>query len=148
MMGRIAYDRSRWFPRLDISRDDGSPYLVRWHLLLTPFGRVYLHRFLAPDAQCPHDHPWPFVSLVLWGGYWEERYGAGQPAPDGRRLAWRGRLSVAFRRAEDTHRVARLHPTRPTWTLVVTGRRRRRWGFWTAAGWIHYRLFDDRTACE
>ena len=146
-----ANARSRWPARHDITRDDGSPYLVRWRLLSTPFGRVYLHRFLAPDAQCPHDHPWPFLSLILWGGYWEQRFGrdaAGRPRLDDPSSAWRGLFSLACRRAEDVHRIARLHPTRPTWTLVVTARRQRRWGFWTSVGWTHYRLFDDREVCE
>ena len=125
---------------------DGSPYLVRWQLLSTPLGRVYLHRFLAPDAQCPHDHPWPFVSLVLWGGYWEQSFGRGRPGTG--TLTWRGTLSIARRHADDVHRIARLHPARPTWTLVITGRRQRRWGYWGAAGWTHHNLFDDREVCE
>ena len=33
-------------------------------LALTPWGRVYLHRFHAPDPTCLHDHRWRFWSLV------------------------------------------------------------------------------------
>lgn len=55
------------------SRGDAhSPYLVRWKLLETKLGAVYLHRFLRSDADDHHDHPWPFVSVILWRGYVEE----------------------------------------------------------------------------
>lgn len=38
--------------------------------------------------------------------------------------------------AEDLHR---LETSRPLWTIVLTGPKRRRWGFQTAAGWRYWR---------
>jgi hypothetical protein len=35
---------------------------------------VYLHKFYRGDTDRHlHDHPWPFKSLMLAGGYWEHR---------------------------------------------------------------------------
>lgn len=55
------------------SRGDGqSPYLIRWTLLSCKLGAIYLHKFLRSDSDEHHDHPWAFVSLILWRGYLEE----------------------------------------------------------------------------
>ncbi len=106
-----------------ITRADGRVYLRRWRLWRGRFFSVYLHRFMASDqAECAHDHPWPFVSLVLSGGYVEEVW------PDGGSAAAehvrRGLLSLASRDALHCHRVVACRPGR-TWTLVLTGPRRR-----------------------
>lgn len=111
----------------------GRLYLTRWTVPL-PFGRaVYVHRFHESDVPVFHDHPWRFVSVVLWGGYREHRPG----------VSWkrRGFGSVAFRRAEDLHFVTLFGKT--AWTLVLRGRKRREWGFMTEGGWKHWRSYLD-----
>ncbi|MGV0595662.1 hypothetical protein [Mycolicibacterium porcinum] len=120
----------------------GGPYLRRWYLIpRNPFINVYLHHFLSSDDdRALHDHPWWFVSLILRGGYIE----IGESA-DGKMTAlcrtavtdirspfWR--RCIAFRPATHRHRVV-LATTQqrddvPCWTLIVTGRRSRTWGFW------------------
>ena len=76
-----------------ITRADGREYLRRWRLWRGRFFSVCLHRFMAPDqSECAHDHPWPFVSLVLWGGYVEEvwpgrRFHSGGARPAGAPVA-------------------------------------------------------------
>lgn len=82
-------------------------------------GCVYLHRFVANDAEKMHDHPWPYISVVLTGGYWEH-------TPSGRQ--WRGPGSIAVRRPRSAHYI-RIHH-RPCWTLVIRGPRMRSWGFY------------------
>ena len=98
----------RLFRRRRILGLNDQSYLDRWPLALTPWGRVYLHRFHAPDPACLHDHPWRFWSLVLWGGYWETTKTG---------TTYRGIGSLAYRPATWTHRVARLHPRRTTWDV-------------------------------
>lgn len=105
-------------------RVGAEPYLVRWRLVQTPWFAVYLHHILrSDDDRALHDHPWAFLSLILWGGYFEF-------TPAGCR--WRGAGSLVFHKAEDLHR---LELDRPAWTLVFCGRRRREWGFRFADGW-------------
>ena len=136
----------RWafFSRFDI-RDGqtGELYLRRWRIVQTPWFAIYLHKIATPDKDRDlHDHPWPFLSLVLRGGYDELlRTRAYWPhTPPTQRGVRRGWLSIAFRRATDAHRIVSLHRT-PTWTLVLTGRRRRSWGFYTERGFIDWREY-------
>ncbi|HXI82093.1 MAG TPA: hypothetical protein VNM34_14900 [Verrucomicrobiae bacterium] len=123
------------FSREDIpdSLHPERTYLTRWRLLQTPWFGVYLHAIREPDRdRHMHDHPWSFVSVVLRGGYLEER-------PDGR-TGRRRAGSVCLRRAEDLHRVALL-ARRPTWTLVLAGWRRRSWGFDVDGLWVGHREY-------
>ena len=120
-----------------------EPYLIRYFIrgqsasgatgekrgpTSTPMGdksAIYLHHILRSDEdRALHDHPFPFVSLILWSGYTEvthsgeRRYGVG---------------SILRRHAEFSHR---LVLDRPAWTLVFRGARVRVWGFHTPAGWM------------
>lgn len=152
----------RWLAKL-LRRDPhqvighpDDPYLLRWYLIpRNPWINVYVHKFLRPDDDTPHDHPWWFVSLMLWGQYIEETADGRtiRSAPEPWRWFWGDRPLVS-RPATWIHRVdlvKRLEwvgdgpePTKPSqprirywrnghipcWTLIVTGRRSRTWGFW------------------
>jgi hypothetical protein len=55
------------------SRGDGeSAYLTRLTVIETRLGAIYLHKFHRSDDVDQHDHPWGFVSVILWRGYFEE----------------------------------------------------------------------------
>lgn len=122
--------------RHEIGRKGLSEYLTRWVLLGRRFGKdgqgkLFLHCFHRGDAEpyC-HDHPWPFWSLILWGGYWEH-------TPEGKR--WYGPLRLLRRPAEWRHRVE-LPRGRKCWTLIWCGPRVRSWGFVCPnKGWINWR---------
>jgi hypothetical protein len=122
--------------RFNISRKGVPTYLTRWTLLGARFGserrrKLFLHCFYRGDFEPYfHDHPWPFWSLVLWGGYWEH-------TATGRR--WYGPLSLLRRPAHWAHRVE-LPPNQRCWTLVWAGRKERSWGFLCPGrGWIPWR---------
>jgi len=119
--------------RCDITRPNQPTYLTRWTLLGRRDGgyaRFFLHRFHRGDAEDYfHDHPWAFVSLILAGGYWEL-------TPAGRR--WYGPGSLLVRPAAWRHRVE-LPAGATCWTLVLTGPKRRGWGFWCPAGFLPWR---------
>lgn len=117
----------------------GPRYLLRWYVIpRNPWLNVYLHQFLHDDEdRALHDHPWWFVSVMLKGGYFEVTQGnfIGRNAP-----------SVVFRKATYAHRV--VLPRRlgtdvvvPCWTLVITGRAVRDWGFHCPQGWKHWKEF-------
>lgn len=122
--------------------DDSDPYLLRWYVIpRNPFVNMYVHKFLRDDDDRGlHDHPWWFVSIILHGGYIEETETADWKMKLRCRSAlfdikspWRHR-SIAYRPATWRHRVVLPHtPTGgrvPCWTLIITGRRTRVWGFW------------------
>jgi len=120
------------------ARGDGNDaYLTRWTLLDLPAFQVCLHWFHRSDADDRHDHPWPFLSLILWRGYVED-------TPYGRKRRWPG--SIAFRSADWIHRVELLGG-RGALTLVVMGKRSRVWGFHTPCGWVEWTTYFKQKGC-
>ena len=105
---------------------------------------VRVHHILSSDpGRDFHDHPWPFVTIILKGGYFESR-----PRYDrsglylGAETKWHGAGSVLYRPAKAWHRLAlwRDHyaipkdvviPTRldSAWTLFIMGPYQQKWGF-------------------
>jgi hypothetical protein len=120
-----------------ITGDDGSPYLTRYTLIRRPKFAVRLHHFHRPDSDaCPHDHPWWFCSLVLWGGYAENIR-----QPDGAVVEQVNRFGRFLWRPKNfAHTVTRLLG-KTCWTLVVTGPDGGEWGFFTRGGWMHWKTF-------
>jgi hypothetical protein len=151
-----------WFQRLlcfffhheDIVKDiDGqqSLYLRRWFLWgWSPISKdprprrgVYLHWFCrSDDDRDPHDHPWDFRTLVLWGGYVDEQWNSFDN--NGFNGRWvngyepMGFLAYRLRKAEHLHRV-QLMPGRTSWSLLFISPKRRGWGFYTPNGWVGWR---------
>lgn len=133
------------------SRGDAqSPYLTRYAFPRLGPVRPALHIFHRSDADELHDHPWPFVSIILWRGYIEET--PTQHKSDGdlglvdfekrhhftkRKRVWSG--MILFRPATHVHRVE-LVDEKPAVTLVFFGVRCRSWGFFTRRGW---QVFSD-----
>lgn len=128
---RVGQNTSDWafFQRFEIPNldDPEETYLTRWRLIQTPWFAFYLHRMTGPDSRADlHDHPWNFLSIVLRGGYAEN-------TPEGMREVTRFNL----KRAEDFHSIRYLL-RHPTWTFVITGRRRRVWGYKQGDGWVQF----------
>lgn len=102
------------------------PYFRRWILDFGIFA-LRVHRWYADDDhRAFHDHPYWFVTIVLWGGYVDvsgPETGEGPPSED--RL---GIGSIRFRPAHFRHSVQQVRPG--TATILISGRPSRRWGFW------------------
>lgn len=128
-------------PYRDIEQG-GVLYLRRFYLTPTVRGRaIFLHHILrSDDDRDPHDHPWAFTSLMVVGSYFEHNYQAlpdiGECLPSNIRFVRSGNLTR--RKATDIHR---LRLRRPCWTLVLKGKRERKWGFWTKGGWVYWREY-------
>lgn len=131
-----------WFEVPDLIQRD-LVYLRRLRIIQTPWFGIYLHWIYLPDAdRDPHDHPWPFVSWVLRGGYTEQihtRFSvAGQTVTRVAHRKW-ARWSVHRMGITTAHRILTLEPN--TVTLVLVGRRSRSFGFWTLDGWVPWRRY-------
>jgi len=127
--------------RVIMDRVDDEPYLERYYIFLKdrtqfPFN-VFLHKFLKSDPDDVHDHPWPYATLILKGGYWEWR---PQFDNQGKKIsemsAWRGPGSFRVCSANSYHRIE-LDPNVTCWTLFMPGQRKREWGFLVKNNWIH-----------
>jgi len=130
-----------WLRVQRITRGDGAPYLWRLILFRCPWFAVYLHVFLGDDDLCEHSHPWDFVSIILWGGYYEI-------TQNGRLWRWYLPGSVLVRRAEWRHRVMRFEQ-RTAVSLVLTGRKRQSWGFYTRDGvFIPWKQYSTKVHCN
>jgi hypothetical protein len=139
----MTFGNSSFFERKVIG-DPKAPLLVRYIIFRLPGLGVYLHKLCRSDYdRALHDHPWPFVSIVLRGGYTEVH---DQTIDGSVTSRWYPAGSVLVRAAEWRHRFIL---EKPAWTLVIVGRRQRRWGFFLPTGWCWWRKHNtDKGICE
>lgn len=112
-----------------------DPYLHRWHVIhrAPGVGNVYFHIFHRSDSDRHlHDHPWDSIAVILKGAYREIR----EDGDTGEYFEEFRAGDVVMRTAECAHRIEILEPT---WTLFVTARKRREWGFHTPQGFVHWK---------
>lgn len=143
-----------WFEH-DVVQIKGERYLERWFIYLLGF-TIRVHKFYrGDDDRAPHDHPWGFITFPLTG-YWEAKYDdCRYQCKDVQYVKpWR------FHRRPSSYRHIVLGAVRnrgvdqygreiwceyltpvPFWTIVVTGRKDRSWGFYPNGNYIYYRDF-------
>lgn len=109
--------------------DVESEYILRLHVLKTPWFAVCLHWIQKPDAEpWLHDHPVSFLSIVLRGSYAEVRQrGAEKPYIKVNR--WFNWIRASD---HDRHRI--VFCRRNTLTLCFMGPKTREWGFHFPSG--------------
>ncbi len=142
---------SRFLRRIIMDRHGKSKYLSRYYLVKKPkmpddsypfdingtpregimwvpgYG-MFLHHFHRDDeARELHSHPWKWsVSLILSGGYREERLERGWPSVR-ERVFRPGNINVLTN--DVFHRVELLDVFGGCWTLFVHGPKNKNWGF-------------------
>jgi hypothetical protein len=131
-----SHDRKR----IIMDRVDNEPYLERYYVFLKdrtrfPFN-VFLHKFLKSDPDDVHDHPWPYATLILKGGYyeWIPQFN-NQGEKIGEIAKWRAPGHFRFCSATSYHRIE-LDPNVTCWTLFMPGPQKREWGFLVKNKWI------------
>ena len=131
--------------RIVMDRESDEPYLERYYLFLKerqrfPFN-VFLHKFLKGDPDDVHDHPWPYATLILKGGYYEW---LPQFDSKGNKIAemcvWRGPGSFRICSANSYHRIE-LDPSVTAWTLFMPGPKKQDWGFLVNNKWIQHEQY-------
>lgn len=126
--------------RIIMDRVDNEPYLERYYLFLKdrerfPFN-IFLHKFLKGDPDDVHDHPWPYATLILAGGYYE-----WVPVFNtlGKKINeikyWRGPGHFRICSPNSYHRIE-LKDGVTAWTLFMPGPQKRDWGFLVNDQWI------------
>jgi hypothetical protein len=127
--------------RIVMDRQENEPYLERYYIFLKdrkhfPFN-VFIHKFLKSDPDDVHDHPWPYATLILKGGYYE-----WTPVFDGKgkkiaeTCTWRGPGHFRVCSATSYHRIE-LDPDVTAWTMFMPGPQKREWGFLVNNKWVH-----------
>lgn len=79
----------------------------------------------ADEDKDEHDHPWNFISIILKGGYLETSDFLSTTRRPG---------SIAYKRADESHRVVRIFGK--TYSLAIVWGKRREWGYQTNIGWV------------
>jgi hypothetical protein len=131
--------------RIVMDRVENEPYLERYYLFLRdrerfPFN-IFLHKFLKSDPDDVHDHPWPYATVILKGGYWE-----WIPVFDtvGRKIGevqhWRKPGHFRTCSASSFHRIE-LDPNVTCWTLFMPGPKQRDWGFMVRNKWVQWEQY-------
>ena len=122
--------------RVIMDRLDNEPYLTRYYLFLKerkwfPFN-IFLHNFHKGDPDDLHDHPWPYCTIILKGGYWEH-------LKTGERK-WRPPGTIRLAGSRSLHRIE-LEPGVDTWTLFIPGPQLREWGFIDNGEWKQHEQY-------
>lgn len=102
-------------------------YMNRWWFIKSRkwydkvFGGARVHQILRSDSDRHlHDHPWPYCTIILKGGYTEVTANGKQK--------WYGPGSVLFRGSKHFHRLI-VPDGQEAWTLFITGPYTHGWGF-------------------
>jgi hypothetical protein len=152
-------NRIIFFEKRRINRDDKDQYMTRLTLFECGWISLKLHKFYASDDQCLHDHPWSFISFILWRGYneitplFQDWYNSDllndRNPVTVKKSVWPG--SIIFRPALWVHRVelrrGKDGKEKPAYTFVISFRRIRKWGFFTKSGWIHWKKYSAKEHC-
>ena len=117
------------------------PYLVRYYIFSCRWFSVKLHNILLSDDDCMHDHPWKFISIILKGGYVEHTPGIGSKDVS-KKIYHPGNILV-----RPAHWIHRLEIHQPAWTLVITFKKVRLWGFFTRNGWVPHYKYSEKDRC-
>jgi hypothetical protein len=126
--------------RIIMDRQCNEPLLTRYYLFLKerkrfPFN-VFLHKFHKGDPGDVHDHPWPYFTLILAGGYYEYTPIMSFGKMVGEEKHWRGPGHFRVCSSYSYHRIE-LVPRITAWTLFMPGPQTREWGFLVENKWIH-----------
>lgn len=116
-------------------------------------GAVRIHEIVASDdSRAFHDHPWPFLSILLRGSYVEIQPGWGlsdcdgvvvacpSPGEDDESIRRYRAPTINRKHAMDLHVLTVERG--PVWTLFLTRPKVRSWGFAGPFGWLPWRSFD------
>ena len=135
-----------WNPhRVIMDRVNSEPYLERYYVFLKhrnrfPFN-IFVHKFLKSDPDDVHDHPWPYFTIILKGGYWEWIPVFNiRGAKIHEYSVWRRPGSFRFVRADSYHRIE-LDPEVTCWTLFMPGIKQRDWGFLVKNQWVQWQEY-------
>lgn len=102
---------------------------------------IRVHHILRSDhGRDPHDHPWPYLTIILRGGYWESLFDE-----HGTLLSkkWHGPGSVLRRPANTWHRLD-VPEGQTAWTLFITGEKKQTWGFNVGGAKVDHKTYREQ----
>lgn len=114
--------------------DPECPYLYRWTLIFLGYSIRLHHWIKSDDRRFFHDHACDFISIILRGHY-------KNVTPDG---TFHVKAGSWWRSNATTLHYLDI-PEGGAWTLLLCGRRYRKWGFWVEGKkmrpWKYFKKF-------
>lgn len=107
----------------EIRRKDGLLVFKRYRLFESKWFNLYLHKIYSSDVDHPHNHPWNFVSFVLWGAFYERYYSSYL---DEEHKILHQPFSFYFRTKRSFHKNRII---KPVTSLVLTFGKKKDWGY-------------------
>jgi hypothetical protein len=137
--------------RIIMDRVHNEPLLTRYYLFLKdrkwfPFN-VFLHKFHKGDPGDVHDHPWPYATLILKGGYYEYTPNFENGKMVGETKHWRNPGHWRICSSNSYHRIELKEGVTP-WTLFMPGPQKREWGFLVNNKWIQHENYLTKRRIE
>jgi len=149
-----------------------NPYLIRWTLFECKYFQILIHKFIRSDVDDFHDHPWNFISFVLLNGYVESSLSDSERlrkkwlrfeslkkigVDSGIGISLNNipiinydEESIIKRRIKpfsfltrSAYHAHKIEIEKPCWSLVLTTKRIREWGFYTQEGWLSWQTYFD-----
>ncbi len=111
----------RWKEKLGLP---GSPYLIRWTLILFGYSIRLHHWIKSDDRRHYHDHSCDLVSMVIKGWYYNVTPDQNYNPVFHEVKAWHPRRMKALQR----HYLD--IPKGGAWTIILCGRPYHKWGFY------------------
>lgn len=105
---------------------DTVPYLIRYTIIKNKYFSIKIHKALISDPDDLHDHPWNYLSIILWGGYWERT--ANPNHWSGFNQKWYRPGSILYRKGNRPHKLV-IPEGKFSVSLIFVGRRYRDWGY-------------------
>lgn len=142
---------NKLFRHLDITKEINGVttlYLRRWFLWgdngddgTRTKARLCLHKITrSDDDRDPHTHPWRWQTLILAGGYIDERYVQTKWGREGPVMVPMKVGTFARRYPSHLHRV--IITGKPSWSLVRMEPKTAEWGFVTPGNeWVHHQKY-------
>jgi hypothetical protein len=135
---------SRFFKIREIRNRAGELHFQRYRLLETPWFNIYIHYIAKSDQdKDPHNHPWNFWSIILFGAYSERRYASFDNTREyinPNLTSWyKSRRTILSYSNCSISQFHKIKLAKPTWTLVFTGKRiSNNWGYLTKEGFVNH----------
>jgi hypothetical protein len=98
-----------------------------------------MHKIVRSDDPVFHDHPWPYMTIILKGGYYEHTpLLSANNNIIGETIRWRGPGSIIMRSSKALHWLEMDPEIGPATTLFFMGPQVREWGFVVNDQWIKH----------
>lgn len=125
-----------------------KPYLQRWTIFKCKWFSIKIHKTILSDPADLHDHPWSYVSVILWGGYFEHTQSVKYLTTETGLYHWKIVTAIRkryypgcilVRKAQNPHRLE-IPNNKYCITMIFTSYKWRDWGFVTKNGWKSHKL--------